>query len=195
MSPDTSVPARDILSEPRPHVPAQPQEVTAWPKDPRTGRRLMTPKVVDYDLAGAPPVIRLLADGVRAMADEDVKAEAINQWPREFPVVTPAGFATPEVHRNEDGSIRTGFWFPEDIKRARNKLCGYAVGIALGVTKVEAEPITDPVKAAANLDLDIMRRQEAEREAKRKAKALKAQRVEGNRAKAKAARKSRKGNR
>ena len=28
--------------------------------------RLMTPRVMDYDLANAPPVVRLLADGVRA---------------------------------------------------------------------------------------------------------------------------------
>lgn len=210
-------------------------QATAWPTDPVSGRRLMTPKVVDYDLTGAPPVIRLLADGVRAMTPEEIKAEAINQWPREFPVIVDPAFPTPKVHlewvgacgiitvadAEEDGHpedpyrvgdiddcvmcedencqakvrIRTGFWLDTDLERARNKLLGYVVGVALGVTKVENPPVSDTVKAAANLDNDIRGRQRRDIQRKRDLAERKAKRVESARAKAKSARKARKAGR
>lgn len=143
-------------------------------------------KVVDYDINQAPPVIKLLVDGVREMDVEEVKAEAMNLWPREFPVRIPDGFPTP------DPSERGGYFLPDDIARARRKLTGAVVGVALGVTKLEAHPQSVVVQAALALDSDVGARQMRERNQKKAAAAIKAARTEQARKAARAARKARK---
>ncbi len=212
----------------------------AMPTDPRTGRKLMTPKVVDYDINQAPPIVKALVEGVRAMTDEALQREAVNQFPREFPVRIPQGFPTPEPtlvwvgkrcgittvynpvgdgHTDPEDRYKVGdeedclecdsescadacmcvlrrhlpYFTKDDTDRARRKLEGYVVGLALGVTKLEADPVTVPVRAAFNLDRDVAERQAKERHQKRQAMLLKEQRRAKNRdraAKAKAARKA-----
>ena len=113
----------------------------------RAGRKSLPEdqvKVADYDLSKAPMVIQRVAGSMEALSDEDAKAESLAQWPHLI------------IEETEEG-----------MKALRLRLIGYAVGLALAVTKLEAEPVTMALKAAVAIGIDLSQRQAAARRAER----------------------------
>lgn len=156
----------------------------------RAGRReLPESQVKDapYDLSTAPAPIQVLAKTVEALAIEEVRSEVMLQ----FPVDSAHGPGFPTY--KDDSTLWA--WTEEEDRRARNKLVGYVCGLALGVTKLEKEPLTDVVKAATKIGIDLARKQVAQRRAERLGLGVQLQRQNRLRAKAKAAKASRKKNR
>lgn len=150
----------------------------------RAGRRQLPDsqvKQADYDLSSAPAPIQALARSVEGMPIEDVRAECLLQFPT-------------------DSSYGPGFpqgmeWTPEEDHRARLKLVGYAAGLALGVTKLVTDPITDVIKAATRIGIDLASRQAAARRAERMGIQAQAKRDLALQKKRKAAKAARKKNR
>lgn len=124
----------------------------------KAGRREVPDSMVrqaDYDLSTAPMPIQGLVGIIERLDVAEVMKEAINQWPQTSALYGP-GF--------DHGS---DVWSDEEILRARHKLIGYAAGLALGVTKLLAEPVTDVLRAAIAIGIDLAQRQTAARRAER----------------------------
>lgn len=122
---------------------------------------------MDVKTEDLPPVCRLLAESVDSLSRHDVRAEAHRQWPNRY------------------GSPWWFGWFPELDHQAREAIRGMAVGVALGVTFLEAPPLTVSLAVASEVDAKARELQEVERKAKGERDRVLRQRVEANRARAK----------
>lgn len=181
----------------------------------RAGRRQLPDsqvKQADYDLSSAPAPIQALARSVEGMPIEDVRAECMLQFPTDsaygpgFP--TNVGSVCQKPLTGAVGQIcgcdgnaeyackvEPFTWTPEEDHRARLKLVGYAAGLALGVTKLVTDPITDVIKAATRIGIDLASRQAAARRAERMGIQAQAKRDLALQKKRKAAKAARKKNR
>lgn len=139
---------------------------------------------LDYDLTKAPPVIRGLVEQVAVQDIAEVRREAAHQWPKDF---------LPETNDEQKNLYED--WPEEKDERARERVAAACVGVALGVHVLAVPAITPVLKAAVEIDRGIKAALKRADDKKAATAAKRAETRKANRAKNKAARKTKKANR
>lgn len=146
---------------------------------------------VDLSSKDTPPLLRLLAEHVRQAPPDAIMEEARNQWPAENWTIPPrlGEDATPEAQL--DWAIKAD----TIIESARMKLVAAVVGVAMGVTRLNAPPKLVPLSEAARVDAHVRRKMNKQERAKDRDKLLEERAAKLRARKRKAERQARKRNR
>lgn len=106
---------------------------------------------VDLSSTDTPPLLRLLAEHVRQTPPDAIMEEARNQWPAENWTIPPrlGEDATPEAQ------LEWAIKADAIIESARMKLVAAVVGVAMGITRLNAPPKLAPLSEAARVDAHV----------------------------------------
>lgn len=105
---------------------------------------------VDLSSKDTPPLLRLLAEHVRQAPPDAIMEEARNQWPAD-------NWTIPERVPEENAEAHLEWAIQADaiIESARMKLVAAVVGVAMGVTRLNAPPKLVPLSEAARVDAHV----------------------------------------